>query len=39
MKSNKAYYRHTFLLPADRNGQKTLLNFGAIDFESTYLEK
>jgi len=36
--SKRAFYRRTFLLPAGWAGQKIILNFGAVDFESvTYI--
>jgi beta-galactosidase/beta-glucuronidase len=36
--SHRAFYRRTFLLPEGWTGQKIILNFGAVDFESvTYI--
>ena len=36
--SKRAFYRRTFLLPEGWAGQKIILNFGAVDFESvTYI--
>src|SRR3546814_4094800 len=37
MPDDRLWYKRTFTLPANWPGQRTLLNFGAVDYESTVL--